>query len=377
MLHDAEQLILRLQQQGQLDSSGRFTIQLSDARTKIGRYLTRERHGYLTRWARAAWLGGSAYLHLQHSGGQLIVHSPNLLCDVELLPRLFQDSLEARPLAQALLMALEREPSELELTLADPSRTARLTLNPRGTSQLSYTVGGDLEGTYLRLRLANGTRWEQRPEVLALRKAMAYCLMPIYWNRQLVQQDSSFPPAPGPLQTPSSQELVGFRPSQGGSASYRWAKHQLLQWRLRDQVEGENGLGIYTPTAASVVLQEGPLENDEPGLLPCSGLVALYAGSQRQTLTLVHCGEAVEEIPQDDFLPGCQVVADASHLRLDLGGEQVVRDEPFRHLMSWVDSRQASLRAFLQARYGSLKQGDYRSSLAFDSDLHGHHRWDG
>lgn len=369
MDESAENLIELLQQQAQLQSSGTFTLDLQAAQSKVQSHLTSDRHAYLTRMARAAVTCGAPYLHCETTKGQLLVHSPALLGDFHNLEHLLNLAVRSHPLAQAGLLALGLDPPELELTLAGTEVVTRL-FHRKGHSEVSKLPPGILSGTYLRLKFAQAQ--DPSKAIQRLQERMRYAPMPIYVNRKLLQVDGSKAPSPGLLEIAQDEDLTGFCAQTGQTPKYFWNDHQILQWRLRDQLEDDNRLGLITPTVASIVLQGGS-EKYPPGLLLCSAFMALYCGRQGRSLTLVHSGELLQTKPLAQLPQTCEAVVDASHLPLDLTGERVLEEES---LVAWIGSRASDPKTFLKARYPQVTDSDYRASLLFDRSWHGTHPFD-
>jgi hypothetical protein len=369
MDESAEELIGLLQQQAELQSSGTFTLDLQAAQSRVQSHLTSDRNAYLTRMARAAVTSGAAYLHCQTTRGQLLAHSPALLGNFHNLEDLLNQAVRSHPLAQAALLALGLEPTEMELTLAGTEVVTRL-FHRSGRSEVSKLPPGLLCGTYLRLQLAQPQGYTGA--IQRLQERLRYAPIPIYVNRKLIQRDSSKAPSPGPLEVARDEDLTGFCGRSGQAPKFYWNDHQILQWRLRDRLEEDNQLGLIAPTAASIVLQEAAHEYP-PGLLLCSAYLALYCGRQGRTLSLVHSGEVIQASPLEQLLPTAEAVVDASHLALDLTGERVLEEES---LVQWIQSRASHLTSFLQTRYPLAIDSDYRASLLFDRGWHGIHPFD-
>lgn len=360
---DAEFWLDRLRQQGQLDSSGRFTVDLQQAQRKLRHHLSSEPTAYLSRLARAA-VRADAPLSLERSRRTVVAHCPALLSEPAELEQLWQSSLQHQPLAQAVMLALDLQPARLEICLAGSESFCSLRFE-KGRAEVVRGPAGGLRGTCFRLSGRQPT-----PEIQHLRQALAYCPLPLYLNGKLVQAKLGRPARPGLLSLPRQAELVVLRAHSAGRAESFWADHPVLQWRFVDPLEGENGVGLREPGHASIVVNEGQASPVCAGISRQSAVLSLFLGGERRTLQLLYLGELIEQLTIPGLPKGVEAVVDASHLTLELGGDRLVKDEEYEALLAWVRSRAVALQDRLFARYPGVKgvEKDYRASLVYDCD---------
>ncbi len=89
-----ESILEDLQRQGERDSSGRFTIDPSQALPKLKLFRLPDPHAYILKLLQAAVRGGAGAFHLQSGTEQVQVSMPGVILPLDRLPTIFLELLE-------------------------------------------------------------------------------------------------------------------------------------------------------------------------------------------------------------------------------------------------------------------------------------------
>ncbi|MBX3170071.1 MAG: hypothetical protein KF760_21885 [Candidatus Eremiobacteraeota bacterium] len=89
-----ESILEDLQRQGEKDSSGRFTLDPSQALPKLKRFRLPDPHAYILKLLQAAVRGGAGAFHLQSGTGQVQVSMQGVALPLDRLPTIFLELLE-------------------------------------------------------------------------------------------------------------------------------------------------------------------------------------------------------------------------------------------------------------------------------------------
>lgn len=89
-----ENILEDLQRQGKKESSGRFTLDPSQALPKLKRFRLPDPHAYILKLLQAAVRGGASAFHLQSSTSQVVVSMEGVRLPMDRLPTVFLELLE-------------------------------------------------------------------------------------------------------------------------------------------------------------------------------------------------------------------------------------------------------------------------------------------
>lgn len=89
-----ESILEDLQRQGEKDSSGRFTLDASQALPKLKRFRLPDPHAYILKLLQAAVRGGADAFHLQSGTERVQVSMPGVILPLDRLPAIFLELLE-------------------------------------------------------------------------------------------------------------------------------------------------------------------------------------------------------------------------------------------------------------------------------------------
>lgn len=89
-----EGILEDLQRQGEKDSSGRFTLDPSQALPKLKRFRLPDPHAYVLKLLQAAVRGGAGAFHLQSGTGQVQVSMQGVVLPLDRLPTIFLELLD-------------------------------------------------------------------------------------------------------------------------------------------------------------------------------------------------------------------------------------------------------------------------------------------
>ncbi|MEW6279485.1 MAG: hypothetical protein AB1758_12720 [Candidatus Eremiobacterota bacterium] len=369
---ELDRLLEGLQREGELDSSGDFTLDFQKARLKLGRHQLVSPGHYLLKFVQACVAGGATRVHVRTRGHQVELQS-NPEFPLQELPRLsayllYSNSLteprSLRHLAVGLNSAIGLEPRRLELAFEGirwtPEReweerppgpgkdgsTFRLRLRKRQlgwplmTMDLALQMAGTVATSHIP-RIPSEVHALLNPEDLALSAACRFAPIPVFLNGGLCNRPNY--PGTGGLWPPPS------RPDAGGMLILEYTflagdepACQLVglpavgRARIRRFMHIPSLHSLPTPglPALSGAVQARTLPGTRGRVLMCHGRLAVEQGLQGPA-RLLFVRDGVSLAPQDvDLgLPGVVGVLSAHGLATDLSEFTLVDNREYQALL--------------------------------------------
>ncbi len=298
-----DELFSELQAGGERDSSGRFTLDLLKAFSKLSAHQLASPIGALLKFVQHGLASGARRVDLHLRAREVVLsHDGRGLdqTDRAALGGLSSSEPRLHHLGVALRALAVTEPPVLELE-TEPRVRLRYT---RGTEPALPFSLRDLD---LAVMARHGTR--VAGEVLLLGQACRYSPVGIFLNGSRIKNGL----------------FGGPRPVDNQGFNLQVARCRIVDSRVP---ECDGVVASYPPVETDLVVTRG--ESDEPGTV--TSVTALRLGVQPVTdLVFVRHGVVVEETQLETGRPGVLVLAAVPQLAADLSEFKLVRDAAFTH----------------------------------------------
>lgn len=338
--------------QGQLESSGTWSVDLSAALRKFQEYALSEPVAAVARLIRCGVVSGAPSIHVQLERKSARVGFAAFSIGLEQLGQAFDRVLSDVPAERELAIALnslqKQKLEQLTVTRLEPSRIAQLHVD--ANRQAHYGSAMDLSRT----ETLTQVHWRQREgrnvrqELRQLSDWFQYSPVPITVNGVQLQREFGSPRGPGPLRHLGAAPQVLIKAAWYRPASYFWADHHALEFRLFSPVPERNEVRRPEDTRASTRLSAGAPRG------PRCFLLLGFRCDLRETgqMDWVYRGQLVDSTPEQFPFPGVHAVVSCEGLRFDITGEKPVAGSALmarrRFVVDWVNV----VDDYLQERHG-------------------------
>ncbi len=349
-----DKFLARESTSGDYDSTGTFRVQLGRAHNRLGSdFAQRYPGGYLLKVVQAGVLMGCSSLDLQVNRDAVLLRlncepAPNTLARMKAgLAHLRPSSTDPfELLGFAMLAGLSEQVEQVRLTARDGSELTELTIDHRG---VRWERGPDSSPGGMVVRF-------QRPavcrasELALVRQRCGYCPVPITVNGERLD----------------GQGWPGERPWRLSHASKTLAPDGFMLFEQYLPAE-EDARTLSLPEPEERALQSSVFLHQ--GLVPtgrCAGAVGIPASLEGSgKVVWVQHGVSLEPDKLDLGCPGSVAVIEASHLKTDLSGFRLVRDQSFEEEVGRIRHHLKSGAAQLGQELPRLRTGFVRRSLTF------------
>lgn len=373
---DLETLLAQARQEGRVDSSGSFTLDLWGAQRKFREYLLSDPYRYILRIVRAAVFSGADSLVANVAHDKVSIFFPTLPVSAAQLPSLLDRLLgahgdPARELAVSINSLLSMEPAKVELLLASGEGSYLLRLAPDSPGELSsLPEDRHARGTYLNVHRSGGNlfkRLGEPRESQLLRELCRFCPIPLKLNGKLVQTPYGRPRGPSRIALIREEDVVHLSPRWYLPATYFWKNHHAIEYRYYG-AEKPDRIGLLHPSNASITLQENASAQC------CHLVLAINCSSSLGNLVqMIHGGQSVAYLEQPFTLGAMEAVVSCDGLSMDLTGEVPVRNEAFERKLDFLLRCAFRLRTWLERRYRGYPLENLPVQALYDRRLRGVH----
>lgn len=349
---DLEEWLQKATAQAQFHSTGKFALDTAAAARKFGNYALREPLQIVARMLRAAVLcGAPAQVWLEKR--KTVVHLFGLVSGVSQLHQVFDQVLsptpEEREFSIAVNSLVARPFSRLTITRGEPSRIARLEMG--SDRQVETAVAYDLVQT----EAFTHTVWTQ-PDSRSvsadrdrLQHWFRHCPTRVVVNGQPLGVRFGKPRGPGLLKHLGADKQVLLKGPWYQPASYFWADHHALEFRLYHPRAERNELWLPTPGEASSTLVCGA-----DGGHPDRCFLALACPCEGQgpgRVDWVYRGQALGNSAENWPLGALVAVVACEGLPFDLTGDRPQEGPALAARLQMVRDWANVLHDFLSDRY--------------------------
>lgn len=356
---ELERILKQAQEQGRLHSRGSFTLDVAAASRQFGQYALSEPIAIVARLIRVGALcGGAVQVELNSKSTRVAIagHWSALGALAQSFDQVLCDDPAEREFSVALNSIVTRPFQSLAILRGEPGRIAQLQMNQAREVEVAEAVdlAQDLHFTRIEWTTPKGRR-SLSADLAQLEKWFGYCRVPLVLNRQPLEASFGRPRGPGLLKHLGAAKQVLLKGPWYLPASYFWADHQALEFRLYSPQEARNEVRLPTPTLASAQLWAGLREPDpeEPCYLALSFACDL---SQPGRIDWVHRGQLLHSEAADFSLPAVTAVVSCHGLNLDLLGEKLVQNQALDARRQFIRDWVSCVEDELLARYPEAGQ---------------------
>ncbi|MBN9414065.1 MAG: hypothetical protein J0I12_01445 [Candidatus Eremiobacteraeota bacterium] len=365
---ELEQLLERAREQGQLHSTGRFSLDVASASRQFGQYALPEPVSIVARLIRVGALcGGEVQVELAAKKTALTISGH--WASVGSLGQSFDQVLSKDPADREFAIALNslvtRPFLDLRILRGEPGRIGQLVMNKEREVEVAEAVNLVQDGYFTRLEWTTPKGRSISADLARLQAWFRYCRVPILLNGQRLKIPLGHARGPGMLKHLGAAKQVLLKGPWYQPASYFWADHQALEFRLYSPQLERNEVGLPTPSQASALLWAG---QQQPQEWANCYLTLSFASdlSQPGRIDWVHRGQLVESEAMEFSLPAVTAVVSCHGLGMDLLGEKLVHNQALdarrQFLRDWLDC----LEDELSARYPGAGR-ELMHKVLFDS----------
>lgn len=362
-----DDLLHQLREEGQVDSSGSFTLETQKALEKLKNFRFAQPKFYVLKLVQAACAGGAGKIEVRgNSSGVTVEYDGRIPTVTEmegLLTYLLRDQHQEdervmRHLAAGVHGALGVGARRISFECWDgqegfvhtfqaggwSSKQVKGSGAPRVLFTLTREVSDTLKGFWRTLaaldlkELAYGTRSALDGELAAVYDRCSYCPIPVTLNGKRLQPsqfgeprfpgyDISADDKPAATRVPW---LVRFRDANSYVENLAHKRHHLVQ-RHYPLEEATRVGGLAAPEHLSASLVEGP----RAGRL--RALLALEAQLRSQArISYIEDGVLISQRWLDLGVPGIVGVVSAQDLHKDLSGFELITDAKYEEHLGWL-----------------------------------------
>jgi hypothetical protein len=296
------------------------------------------------------------------------VQIPGYISGVSQLQSVFDQVLSAVPEEREFSIGVNslvaRPGTRLTITRGEPSRIGRLRMEG---NQVEVAEAMDLlqQESFTRIEWTDARSRSLDKELETIRQHFRYSRIPITLNGKRIEVPFGRPRGPGMFKHLGAAKQVLLKPSWFQPATYFWADHHALEFRLFHPQSDRNELGLPSPSLASSRLWVG---GSQPGSGCFLALAFCCDGQRSGRIDWVYRGQVVDSQPEDFSIPAIHAVIACQGLTLDVTGERPVDNQARaarRQLVrDWIDC----VHDYLQQRYSKEGVGAVQSAL-FDGKV--------
>lgn len=348
---ELEQLLQRAREQGQLHSTGRFSLDVASASRQFGQYALPEPVSIVARLIRVGALcGGAVQADLSSKKTSLTIsgHWASVSSLGQSFDQVLSRDAADREFSIALNSIVTRPFLDLHILRGEPGRIGQLVMNKEREVEVAEAVNLAQDLYFTRLEWSTPKGRSLSADLAKLRAWFRYCRVPVTLNGELLQIPLGHPRGPGLLKHLGAAKQVLLKGPWYQPASYFWADHQILEFRLYSPQADRNEVRLPNPSVASARLWAGV---HEPKEWESCYLALSFASdlSQPGRIDWVHRGQLVEHEEMEFSLPAVTAVVSCHGLSMDLLGEKPVHNQAFdarrQFLRDWLDCLQEELEA--------------------------------
>lgn len=349
---ELDRILQQAQDQGRLHSSGSFTLDVAAASRQFGQYALSQPIAIVARLIRVGALcGGAVQVELSAKTTRVAIagHWSALGGLAQSFDQVLCEDPAEREFSVALNSIVTRPFQSLAILRGEPGRIAQLLMNQDREVEVAEAVdlAQDLHFTRIEWTTPKSRR-SLSADLDQLGRWFGYCRVPLVFNGQPLEVSFGRPRGPGLLKHLGAAKQVLLKGPWYLPASYFWADHQALEFRLYSPQAVRNEVRLPTPSLASAQLWAS-LREPEAGA-PCYLALSFACDlSQPGRIDWVHRGQLLQSEAADFSLPGVTAVVACHGLSLDLLGEKLVQnhglDARRQFLRDWVNCVEEELRA--------------------------------
>lgn len=337
----------------QFHSTGKFALDTAAAARKFGEYALKEPLQIIARMLRAVVLcGARAEVRLEKR--KTLVHVHGLVAAVSQLHQVFDQVLspspEEREFSIAMNSLVARPFNQLTIIRGEPSRIARLQMG--ADRQVEVAEAYDLTQTEA-FTQAVWTTPESRSvnaDLERLRHWFRHCPAPVTLQGEPLAVPFGKPRGPGLLKHLGADKQVLLKGPWYQPASYFWADHHALEFRLYHPRPERNEVFLPTPGSASARLVCGA-DGGQPER--CFLVLACPCDAQGPgRVDWVYRGQALGNSAETWPLGGLLAVVACEGLPFDLTGDRPQEGPALAARLQMVRDWVNCLHDLLSERYG-------------------------
>lgn len=351
-----EQLLQRAQEQGQLHSRGRFSLDVASASRQFGQYALGEAVAILARLIRVGALcGGAVQVELGSKTTRLQIagHWAAIGSLAQSFDHVLSPDPADREFSIALNSIVNRPFQELQILRGEPGQIGQLKMDAERQVEVAEAVNLAQELYFTQVQWKTPQARSVSKDLEQLRRWFRYCRVPVRLNDELLKVPMGHARGPGMLRHLGAAKQLLLKGPWYRPASYFWADHQVLEFRLYSNQAERNEVSLPDPSLASSRVWAGSREPSDWGscYLALSFASDLSAPSR---IDWVHRGQLVESEPAEFPLPAITAVVSCHGLNMDLLGERLVQNQALsarrQFITDWVNCLEEELsRRFPQA----------------------------
>ena len=357
--NELERILQQAQDQGRLHSRGTFTLDVAAASRQFGQYALGQPIDIVARLIRVGALcGGAVQVELSSKTTRVAIagHWSALGGLAQSFDQVLCEDPAEREFSIALNSIVTRPFQSLGILRGEPGRIAQLKMNQAREVEVAEAVdlAQDLHFTRIEWTTPKGRR-SLSADLAQLEKWFGYCRVPLVLNGQPLDVSFGRPRGPGLLKHLGAAKQVLLKGPWYLPASYFWADHQALEFRLYSPQAARNEVRLPTPSLASAHLWAGlrEPESGDPCYLTLSFACDL---SQPGRIDWVHRGQLLLSETTDFSLPGVTAVVACHGLNLDLLGEKLVQNQALEARRQFIRDWVSCVEDELLARYPEAGQ---------------------
>lgn len=368
---ELEQLVQRAREQGQLHSTGRFSLDVAAASRQFGQYALPEPVSMVARLMRVAALcSGEVQADLSAKKTSLTImgHWASVSSLAQSFDQVLSQDAADREFSIALNSIVTKPFQDLRILRGEPGRIGQLLMDKNREVEVAEAVNLAQDLYFTRIEWSTPKGRSLLSDMAKLQAWFRYCRVPVTLNGELLQIPMGHPRGPGMLKHLGAAKQVLLKGPWYQPASYFWADHQILEFRLYSPQALRNEVRLPTPGVASARLWAGA---QQPESWDCCYLALSFASdlSQPSRIDWVHRGQLVEREEVEFSLPAVTAVVSCHGLTMDLLGEKLVHNQALdarrQFLRDWLDC----LHEELEARYPEAGR-ELMLKVLFDSRWH-------
>ena len=348
---ELEQLLERAREQGQLHSTGRFSLDVASASRQFGQYALPEPIAIVARLVRVGALcGGDVQVELTSKKTTLVIggHWASVSSLAQSFDQVLSKDAADREFALALNSLVTKPFGDLRILRGEPGRIGQLLMNQEREVEVAEAVNLAQDLYFTRIEWSTPKGRSISSDLAKLRAWFRYSRVPIVLNGEPLKIAIGHARGPGMLKHLGAAKQVLLKGPWYKPASYFWADHQALEFRLYSPQVDRNEVGLPTPSLASALLWAG---QQQPRDWANCYLTLSFASdlSQPGRIDWVHRGQLVESEPIEFSLPAVTAVVSCHGLSMDLLGEKLVHNQALdarrQFLRDWLDCLEDELSA--------------------------------
>lgn len=360
----------RVQEQGQLHSRGRFSLDVASASRQFGQYALGDSVAIIARLIRVGALCDGA-VQVELTARSTRVSIAGHWAAVSSLAQSFDQVLAGDPADREFAIALNsivnRPFQDLQILRGEPGQIGQLRMDSDRQVEVAEAINlvQDLYFTQVEWKTPKARSISK--DLDQLRNWFRYCRVPLRLNGDLIQVPMGHARGPGMLKHLGAAKQLLLKGAWYRPASYFWADHQVLEFRLYSNQDERNEVSLPEPSLASCRMWAG---SRQPSRWERCYLALSFASdlSAPSRIDWVHRGQLVATEAAEFPLPAVTAIVSCHGLNMDLLGEKPVDNQALaarrQFLTDWVNC----LEDELAGRY-THGQPELMHKVLFDSKL--------